>query len=318
MKLPLENTHTMKIIKKYFTFFILVLPLFSYTQKVENIHFEQVGKQIHIYYDLMGGQTYTIQVFCSTNNGKTWGNPLQNVIGDVGVGQTGGINKKIIWEVLSEMKYLTGKVIFKIEVLIPFSGTSGTFIDSRDGSVYKWKRIGNQVWMVENLNVGIQIKGRKDQRDNNKIEKYCYNDLESNCDEFGGLFQWGEMMQYASEGIQGICPDGWHLPSREEWEALEMALGMPEEQATATSGWQGSNEGSMLKEGGSTGFNALMSGWRTNGGSFAFGDFQTTLWSSTTSSSFQARARTFAASSDKILHAEASKELGNAVRCLRD
>jgi uncharacterized protein (TIGR02145 family) len=190
--------------------------------------------------------------------------------------------------------------------------------DPRDGKTYKTVQIGGQCWLSQNLNIGIRINGSQAMSDDGSIEKYCYNDIESNCDEFGGLYQWDEMMQYASEGVQGICPEGWHLPVREEWEELEMALGMPEEQATATSGWQGTDEGSMLKEGGSSGFNALMSGWRTNGGSFAFGDFQTTLWSTTTSSSYQARARTLAASNDKILHVEASQDLGNAVRCLKD
>jgi len=56
--------------------------------------------------------------------------------------------------------------------------------------------IGTQVWMGENLNVGTRIDGSKDQADNGITEKYCYSDGEYNCDTYGGLYQWDEMMQY--------------------------------------------------------------------------------------------------------------------------
>ncbi|NQT78248.1 MAG: hypothetical protein HQ565_11070 [Bacteroidetes bacterium] len=190
--------------------------------------------------------------------------------------------------------------------------------DPRDGKIYGTVQIGTQCWMAQNIDIGTRINGVQNMSDDGSIEKYCYNDLESNCEEFGALYQWGEMMQYATEETQGICPAGWHLPAREEWEALEMALGMPEEQATATSGWQGTNEGTMLKAGGSSGFNALMSGWRTNGGSFAFGDFSATFWAATSSSTFNAWGRTLDSGNTQIRHVEGNKELGNAVRCLKD
>ncbi len=51
------------------------------------------------------------------------------------------------------------------------------------------------------------------------IEKYCYDDNPANCDEYGGLYNWNEMMMYEPGG-KGICPDGWHIPSDYEWENL--------------------------------------------------------------------------------------------------
>lgn len=62
-------------------------------QRIENIHFEQIGKQIIIYYDLLHtqpGQTYDVQVYYSTDGGKTFGGPLNQIIGDAGVNITGG------------------------------------------------------------------------------------------------------------------------------------------------------------------------------------------------------------------------------------
>jgi len=97
-----------------------------------------------------------------------------------------------------------------------------TLVDDRDGQKYTSVLIGTQCWMAENLNIGIRIDGANDQVNNSFYEKYCYNDLEINCDAYGGLYQWDEMMQYDDiEGVQGICPDEWHVPTDEEWKQLE-------------------------------------------------------------------------------------------------
>ncbi len=58
------------------------------------------------------------------------------------------------------------------------------------------------------------------------------------------------LMAYTTEiGAQGICPAGWHIPSHEEWQKMEVVLGMDEAEA-ARLGLRGTNEGAMLKEGG--------------------------------------------------------------------
>ena len=73
------------------------------------------------------------------------------------------------------------------------------------------------------MNIGEMVPGENDQNDDSKIERYCYNNDTTKCDEFGGLYQWAEMMQLPSrcntescadliqENHQGICPDGWRL-----------------------------------------------------------------------------------------------------------
>jgi uncharacterized protein (TIGR02145 family) len=99
------------------------------------------------------------------------------------------------------------------------------FTDARDGKTYNTVAIGSQCWMAENLNIGTRIDGGVSQSQNTPveiIEKYCYSDLETNCDIYGGLYQWDEMMQYSTtESVQGICPDGWHIPSDAEWTLLK-------------------------------------------------------------------------------------------------
>jgi uncharacterized protein (TIGR02145 family) len=94
--------------------------------------------------------------------------------------------------------------------------------DPRDIRLYKTVQIDNQCWMAENLNFGTMVNQGVDQTDNGIIEKYCINDLESNCETYGANYQWGEVMLYTSEeGAQGICPEGWHVPTDSEWCILE-------------------------------------------------------------------------------------------------
>ncbi len=96
--------------------------------------------------------------------------------------------------------------------------------------------------------------------DNGIIEKNCYDNDPTNCDVYGGLYDWDEMMQYSSSdnGIigttQGISPPGWHIPTDAEWKTLEMYLGMTQSEVDST-GLRGTNEGDKLKEIGTSHWN---------------------------------------------------------------
>ena len=107
----------LKGIKLLFT--ILFIPMSINAQKIENLRFEQVGKQIIIYYDLTGtqqGQIYDVRVFRSNDGGNTFIGPLQKVTGEVGNNISGGTGKKVIWDVLSEIDKLEGDVLFEIRI----------------------------------------------------------------------------------------------------------------------------------------------------------------------------------------------------------
>ena len=104
-----------------------------------------------------------------------------------------------------------------------------TFTDPRNGRSYYYITIYSEykgysvTVMAENLNIGEMVLGENDQNNDSKIERYCYNNDTTKCDEFGGLYQWAEMMQLPSrcntescadliqENHQGICPGGWRL-----------------------------------------------------------------------------------------------------------
>ncbi|MFC2117762.1 FISUMP domain-containing protein [Bacteroidota bacterium] len=143
---------------------------------------------------------------------------------------------------------------------------TGILTDKRDDKEYNTVKIGQQWWMAENLNVGTRVLLSDGQSGSTGAEKYCYNDDESYCDIYGGLYNW-----YTVD--DGVCPEGWHVPSEEEWQELEIFIGVPESEARNIRSNRGTNHGGMLKETGlshwkspnkdatnSTGFNALPAG----------------------------------------------------------
>ncbi len=86
----------------------------------------------------------------------------------------------------------------------------GTFIDERDNHKYKVVKIGEQVWMAENL--AYRISSLKAIIENNKENYWAYNNDTSNVEKYGYLYNW--------EAAKNLCPNGWHLPNDKEWEQL--------------------------------------------------------------------------------------------------
>jgi uncharacterized protein (TIGR02145 family) len=106
------------------------------------------------------------------------------------------------------------------------STSCGTF--EYGGQIYHTIIIGTQCWMKENLNLGkwLDQSQSQTQTDNGIVEKYCYGNDFVQCDVWGGLYQWDEMMHYSRiSGAQGICPAGWHIPDSQDWKTLLRFLG---------------------------------------------------------------------------------------------
>jgi uncharacterized protein (TIGR02145 family) len=94
-----------------------------------------------------------------------------------------------------------------------------TIIDSRTGIKYPTIVINGTTWMTKNMNVGTMVQNTN-QTDNNILEKTCYDNDSTNCTIYGGLYTYNEAMMYDSLSIQGICPDCWHVATKEDWEEL--------------------------------------------------------------------------------------------------
>jgi len=102
----------------------------------------------------------------------------------------------------------------------------GTETITYGSKTYNTVQIGTQCWFRENLDIGNMLVNPANPSNNSIIEKYCYNNLTSNCDIYGGLYKWDEMMAYSTtEGAQGICPTGWHIPTDAQLTTLSTFLG---------------------------------------------------------------------------------------------
>jgi len=151
------------------------------------------------------------------------------------------------------------------------TATCGTStVTDASGNIYSTVQIGDQCWMAENLRVGTMIDGYTNQTINGVIEKHCYENNLANCNTYGGLYQWNEMMQEAG---QGICPAGWHVPTNSEWGWLNLLLygdaaGKMKTTGTLEGGtglWYAPNTAATNI----SGFNAVPGGWKDAAGNYS-------------------------------------------------
>jgi len=120
---------------------------------------------------------------------------------------------------INPMESFVKKFIMLLTLLNIAVFAQDTFTDSRDGKKYKTVKIGNQIWMAENLNFDAP-------------DSKCYDNSQENCAKYGRLYNWETAMK--------ICPNGWHLPSYEEWTTLTDFVGGAKTAGTklkAKSGW---------------------------------------------------------------------------------
>jgi uncharacterized protein (TIGR02145 family) len=202
------------------------------------------------------------------------------------------------------------------------------------GQVYHTVQVASQCWLKENLNVGTRINGMINQTENGIIEKYCYNDNPDNCTTYGGLYQWDEMMQYSTqEGVQGICPPGWHIPADLEWKVLEGVADSlyhigdtiwdiswarrgfdAAKNLKSVSGWWIGSHGTDL-----LGFSALPGGDRFHDGLFYLAGGFGLWWTSTQYSKKYSWYRLFYYYyTDIYRNSDFRKQSALSVRCLRD
>jgi len=154
-----------------------------------------------------------------------------------------------------------------------------------EGKTYNTVQIGTQCWLKENLDVGVMINGTENQTNNNIIEKYCNDNDPANCTAYGGFYQWNEAMQYVTtERSKGICPQGWHIPSKAEiYDTLKNAVQGNGNRLKSTG--QGlSNNWEDGKGTNGSGFSVLLAGCRNYyGGGFYYLCRYAFFWSSSSS-----------------------------------
>jgi len=221
----------------------------------------------------------------------------------------------------------------------------GEFADY-DGNVYPSTEIGEQTWMAKNLRVTHYADGRPIQEVRLNwtglpagSKAYCwqYNDS-TYADPYGALYTWSAAMDGAVSNdsnpgeVQGVCPDGWHLPSDLEWKEMEIFIGMdPAEADTLAYRGRGEGLGGRLKETGYnhwrnpnseatnyTGFSAVASGYRRIDGNFRSLGRNATFWTSAEFNTTNAWARGLNYNNSWIRRGYDSKGNGVSVRCVKN
>ncbi len=212
-----------------------------------------------------------------------------------------------------------------------------------DGNRYDLVKIGDQTWMAENLKVthypdGSIIEEVKDSaqwsEQGTTNGAYCwFENNQSNGDVYGALYNWtaamfGEASSYfVPSGVQGVCPDGWHLPSDNEWKQLEISLGMSQAEVDGIY-WRGTNQGNQLKESGNlhwkspsagtntTNFTALPGGVRRYQGYFEGITKNTYFWTSSETTAINAWDRYLYYPNEDLHRKDNNKGHGTSVRCI--
>ncbi|MBR6379861.1 MAG: fibrobacter succinogenes major paralogous domain-containing protein [Fibrobacter sp.] len=222
-----------------------------------------------------------------------------------------------------------------------YDAAANTLTDLRDGQVYRTTTIEvndaehginySEVWMAENLN--YRYLGPTDDLDSSS---FCYDRDPANCTRYGRLYLWSDAMDSAGiikgniangcgcysaecspgETVRGVCPKGWHLPSKSEWDELITAVGGSSTAGAKlknSTGWNGSGNGTD-----NFGFSALPAGLRSShGGYHDEGDYAN-FWSSTEYNSINAYSMYLHNISDYAGLENDIKDWGFSVRCLKD
>ncbi|MDR2732238.1 MAG: fibrobacter succinogenes major paralogous domain-containing protein [Fibromonadaceae bacterium] len=201
-----------------------------------------------------------------------------------------------------ELQAATASTVFpaapaKSSVSIEPSKKGNTFTDTRDGKIYKMVKIGEQVWMAENLN--YNASGSK-----------CYDNRAKNCDRYGRLYDWETAMK--------ACPSGWDLPSDAEWNTLTSFVGSPAaKKLKFTSGWNNLDNGESGNGTDDFGFAALPGGHGDSNGNFHDGA-NGYWWSTTEYHASVAWSRLLRAGDANMGRYDGSKTYLFSVRCIRD
>ena len=228
--------------------------------------------------------------------------------------------------------YATNSVGTGYGEILSFKAGTGTVTDI-DGNVYQTVKIGEQWWMMENLRVTHYRNGEPIPHVTDGgiwtglyYGAYCeYNNDTADVRTYGRLYNW-----YAVDDGRSLAPEGWHVPTDDDWKQLEMYLGMSQVQAD-TVGWRGTDEGGKLKEAGTTHwtspntgatnashFTALPGGYRGSLGGYYDRAVYTGFWSSTWRYPPSALLRGLSCYDSLVNRDDSDKRGGHSIRCVWD
>ena len=226
---------------------------------------------------------------------------------------------------LSRQDFTLSATDHELDIIVP---EPMEFTDTRDGHIYSARKIGDQVWMQENLAYLPLVFPSNQGSDT--LERYYVGgyqgtdpDGAKNTDFFsvyGVLYNW--------KAAESACPDGWHLPSDNEWKKLEIYLGMDPQNADtirwrttgevgiklkASWGWESDGNGNN-----ESGFAALPGGSRGDPDGFDLSDTHCNFWTSTLNIMDLPLNRFLSYNNNGVSRYGFKKNLGFSVRCVKD
>jgi len=204
-----------------FILFFNCAPLIAVAQLVSSVQAQQEGQDVVVSYTLETESLVEINLFVSTDQGRSWQGPLLHCTGDVGKNVSAGSGKRIRWAVLQERELVGDgirfKVVAKAAVVKPWLNPDMNYgsVTDIDGNTYATIQIGRQVWMAENVRTtcyrnGDTIPNVKDGGAWGRLTTGAWAHYENDVqyeNPYGKLYNW-----YAAADRRGICPQGWHVP----------------------------------------------------------------------------------------------------------
>ncbi len=231
--------------------------------------------------------------------------------------RTASIGEVFVGEICSAK--LEGEVFLTPEKTSGYICSNGSWLgalkDDRDDQVYYTTTIGDQIWMAENLNYEAGSGS------------LCYDNDPNNCNVYGRLYDWATVMNLSRDcndkecteliqtPHQGICPNGWHVPSDTEWGILEISVRWSAIRLKATNGWNESGNGTD-----NYGFSALPGGYFKE--SFESVGYTGGWWTTSEDSASNAYSRIISYYQseffDYILPQNENKVARYSLRCVKD
>lgn len=229
-------------------------------------------------------------------------------------------------------------------VLILFAGCAkekpesiepGEPVTDIEGNVYRTVKIGDQIWMAENLAVtryrnGDAIPGVTELEEWVALENGAWSEYDNDPEKgkvYGKLYNW-----YAVNDPRGLAPEGWRVPTEEDWRKLEQHLGMKQEEIgevefrgneqnvggklkkTGTENWKEPNTGATNE----TGFSAVAGGYRDNDGPFNFFGRYASFWTDTEAENGRVWFRGLTTSETGVYRFSFNRKCGFSVRCIKE
>jgi uncharacterized protein (TIGR02145 family) len=186
------------------------------------------------------------------------------------------------------MKKAITSILLSLICISGFSQEKGTYTDTRDGKAYKTVKIGDQTWFAENL--AFQEVGGN---------CWAYYDKATNTSKYGNLYDWQTALI--------VCPVGWHLPSKNDFEILLKNVGN-----------EGNNAYASLILDGKSGFSSILCGYRKDYGAYSGLKENSDFWSCTEYEKDYAWHLDILKKNKSVELFNNYKQLGMSVRCIKD